>query len=84
MCMGVGEGLRPVLIWSICLGPTRAREALLGAGSKVFPSVSASCTCRSQCTLAMEHHDLMCPALPGGIRSLTLEPFTPHSDVVGQ
>lgn len=48
MCMGVGEGLRPALIWCICLGPTHAWEALLGGGSKGFTSVGACCTCRSR------------------------------------
>lgn len=48
MCMSVGEGLRPVFIWCICLGPTHAQEALLGGGSKVFTPVCACSTCRSQ------------------------------------
>lgn len=48
MCMGVGVHVRPVLSWCICLAPTRAQEALLGVGSKVFTPVSACCTCRSR------------------------------------
>lgn len=50
MCMGVGEGLRPVFIRCMCLGPTRA---LLGGGSKIFTPVGG-CMLHLQVTVNTE------------------------------